>query len=156
MATEIERKFLVKDLPDVESLDGQPMIQGYLRAEAGGSVRVRITSDGAHLNIKGPGDGASRSEFEYPIPAADARVMLDTLCVGHPVEKVRYRIEHAGHIWELDVFSGVNAGLVLAEVELSGPDDVPEVPGWVGREVTGETPYYNASLALHPYTEWAG
>jgi len=155
MATEIERKFLVKELPDVESLDGRPMIQGYLRADAGGSVRVRITGDGAHLNIKGPGDGASRTEFEYAIPAADARVMLDTLCVGRPVEKVRYRIDHAGYTWELDVFSGANDGLVLAEVELTSTDDSPEIPGWVGREVTGEAPFYNASLALRPYTDWA-
>lgn len=130
------------------------MVQGYLRADAGGSVRVRITGAGALLNIKGPARGISRAEFEYAIPPADARVMLDTLCVGRPIEKVRYRISHADHVWELDVFSGDNQGLVVAEVELAREDDAPEIPGWVGREVTGEARYYNAALALYPFCQW--
>lgn len=154
--TEIERKFLVDHLPDVESLEGCPMIQGYLRADDGGTVRVRISGAGAVLNIKGPASGISRAEFEYAIPTADARAMLETLCVGRPIEKVRYGIRHADHLWELDVFSGDNQGLVIAEVELIREDEVPVMPEWVGREVTGESQYYNAALALHPFSQWQG
>jgi adenylate cyclase len=154
MATEIERKFLVKTLPDVEPLEGSPMIQGYLRADDGAAVRVRITEAGAFLNIKGPTRGISRAEFEYAIPPAEARSMLDSLCVGRPIEKVRYRIRHGGHVWELDVFSGDNQGLVIAEVELTRDDEVPDLPEWVGREVSGDARYYNAALALHPFSQW--
>lgn len=155
MPTEIERKFLVRELPDVGGMDGEPMVQGYLRADAGGSVRVRITGDGAMLNVKGPSEGSSRLEFEYPVPPEDAREMLDALAVGVPVEKVRYRIEESGYVWELDVFSGRNEGLVIAEVELDDPDARPPLPDWVGEEVTGDARYYNAALTRAPYDTWA-
>lgn len=155
MATEIERKFLVRYLPELGGADGEPMVQGYLRADAGGSVRLRITGAGAMLNVKGPSEGRQRLEFEYPVPAADAREMLDALAVGSPVEKVRYRLEYAGYTWELDVFSGRNAGLVVAEVELESTEAEPELPAWVGEEVTDDPRYYNASLARRPYEDWA-
>lgn len=154
MPVEIERKFLVDGLPELDGVPAEPMVQGYLRADAGGSVRLRITGAGAWLNVKGPGAGSRRLEFEYPVPPEDAREMLDALAVGHPVEKVRYRIEHAGYLWELDVFSGANDGLVVAEVELAHEDDAPPLPPWVGREVTGEARYYNASLTRTPYRDW--
>jgi CYTH domain-containing protein len=151
---EIERKFLVTTVPDVAALEGQPMVQGYLRADAGGSVRVRITGEGGMLNVKGPVRGIERLEFEYPVPAADARQMLDALCIGAPVEKVRYRIAHQGFVWELDVFSARNEGLVLAEVELADAADEPALPDWVGAEVTGDERSYNAYLARTPYGTW--
>ncbi len=154
MSTEIERKFLVKRLPDLSALEGQPMVQGYLRADEGGSVRVRITGEGAVLTVKGPTRNNARLEFEYPVPAEDARRMLEALSVGSPVEKVRYRIDHGGVTWELDVFSGVNEGLVVAEVELDNVADEPPLPDWIGQEVSGDPRYYNASLARHPYRCW--
>lgn len=154
MATEIERKFLVRDMPELGGADGEPMVQGYLRADTGGSVRLRITGGGAMLNVKGPTQGSRRLEFEYPVPAADAWEMLDTLAVGVPVEKVRYRLEYRGYTWELDVFSGRNEGLVVAEVELESADAEPELPAWAGEEVTADPRYYNASLARQPYRDW--
>lgn len=154
MAVEIERKFLVARLPELEGAVAEPMVQGYLRADAGGSVRVRITGAGAWLNVKGPGEGSRRLEFEYPVPSEDAREMLDALAVGHPVEKVRYRLEHAGYLWEVDVFSGDNDGLVIAEVELDREDESPPLPPWVGEEVTGDPRYYNASLTRTPFRSW--
>lgn len=154
MAREIERKFLVTRLPDLAGVDGQPMVQGYLRADADGSVRLRITGDGAVLTVKGPSRGNTRLEFEYDVPDADAREMLEALAVGVPVEKVRYRIPHEGYVWELDVFSGSNGGLVVAEVELEDPEDEPPRPDWLGREVSGDPRYYNASLAWEPFSGW--
>jgi len=151
---EIERKFLVRQLPDLTGADSVVMVQGYLRADAHGSVRVRISSAGAYLTIKGPGRNLSRLEFEYPVPAEDAREMLDALSVTATVEKVRYRIDHQGYVWELDVFSGSNEGLVLAEVELEDPSEHPPLPEWVGREVSDDARYFNASLARQPYRQW--
>jgi len=154
VATEIERKFLVRELPDLSGAEGEPMVQGYLRADAGGSVRLRITGSGAILNVKGPSQGSRRLEFEYPVPVADARQMLDALAVGHPVEKIRYRLDHGGHTWELDVFSGHNEGLVIAEVELDDADQAPSVPAWGAGEVTDDERFYNAYLARRPFQEW--
>lgn len=154
MATEIERKFLVRQLPDLTGREGEPMLQGYLRADAGGSIRVRITPTGAHLTVKGPTRDRARAEFEYGIPAEDARVMLETLGVGSVVEKVRYAIGHEGYLWEIDVFSGANDGLVLAEVELERVDEDPPLPEWLGVEVSDDERYYNAKLALEPFTTW--
>jgi adenylate cyclase len=156
MPIEIERKFLITG-DDWRGLgQGTHYRQGYLSVEPGRSVRVRLAGDGAWLTIKGRTEGMARAEYEYPIPAAEAAEMLDTLCIQPLIEKVRYRIEHAGHTWEVDEFSGDNAGLVLAEVELAAPDEAVELPAWIGREVTDDARYYNASLQLHPYREWGG
>jgi adenylate cyclase len=154
MGQEIERKFLVRRLPKIESLEGDPIVQGYLRADAEGSVRLRITGSGARITVKGPTRGIRRLEFEYPIPPEDARQMLDLLVVGSLVEKVRYRIAHEGFTWELDVFSGRNEGLVLAEVELDSENDDPPLPDWVGAEVSGDPRFINANLARTPFNDW--
>ena len=154
MPVEIERKFLVNGDAWRGPGTGTRYRQGYLSVEPGRTVRVRLADDSAWLTIKGRSEGMARAEYEYPIPVADAVEMLDTLCIHPLIEKVRYCIEHAGHTWEVDEFSGDNAGLVLAEVELAAADEAVELPAWAGREVTDDPRYYNASLQLHPYREW--
>lgn len=155
MGVEIERKFLVRRLPDLEAFTGEPLVQGYLRADAGGSVRLRITPTGAVLTVKGPARGIRRTEYEYPVPAEDARHMLDEMALGTLVEKVRFRIPWHGHVWEVDVFAGRNAGLVVAEIELADEKVQPELPEWLGREVTDDHRYLNSSLTRAPYDTWA-
>lgn len=156
MSYEIERKFLVSDDGWREAADdGEPMRQGYLAGGAWGSVRVRMSGARAHLNIKGATVGATRREFEYAIPAADAAVLLDELCSGPLIEKTRHRVRHAGHVWEVDVFAGDNAGLVVAEVELAAADEAFERPAWLGTEVTDDPRYYNVSLVEHPFNRWS-
>lgn len=155
MSLEIERKYLVRRLPDLAGIDGTPMVQGYLRADADGSVRVRVAGARAWLTVKGPARGNARLEFEYEVPVGDARAMLGVLAVGERVEKVRYRLPFGGRVWELDVFSGRNQGLVLAEVELDDAAETPPLPPWVGREVSADARFLNASLARHPYRVWA-
>lgn len=153
MGIEIERKFLVAD-DSWESDAGEGLLcrQGYLSSGDGSTVRVRIMGHHAFLTIKGPTDGISRSEFEYDIPIADAEAML-SMC-GELVEKIRYFIPFAGMHWELDVFSGSNDGLVMAEVELDAEGQHIEFPDWAGKEVTGDHRYYNAYLAEHPFSQW--
>lgn len=155
MATEIERKFLVSDESWREVADkGTVIVQGYLCAERDRTVRVRLTGGNARLTIKGAGEGIARSEYEYDIPGRDAREMLDRLCVGTSIAKTRYRVAHFGHIWEVDVFEGANAGLVLAEIELGSTDESFELPDWAGAEVSEDERYYNAYLSRHPFTQW--
>jgi CYTH domain-containing protein len=130
------------------------MRQGYLVGDAMRTVRVRIEGERAVITIKGKSTGASRGEWEYEIPVADATELLDGPCEQPQVEKIRHRIEHAGHTWEVDEFLGLNAGLVVAEIELDAEDEAFDKPDWIGQEVTGEKRYYNSSLIRHPYSQW--
>ena len=130
------------------------MKQGYLATVANASIRVRVTEDKAHLNIKSSTVGISRSEYEYEIPLTDAEEMLAHLTDGAVIDKVRYEVRCGGHLWELDVFRGDNAGLVVAEGELQSEEEPFEMPEGVGDEVSGDTRYYNASLVRNPYRNW--
>ena len=155
MATEIERKFLVEgDAWRAAADEGTPYLQGYLASGEGATVRVRMAGPKGKLTIKGKSQGIARAEYEYSIPAADAEAMLRTLCKGHLVEKTRYRIPVGAHVWELDVFAGANAGLVMAEVELGAEDEAFERPAWAAREVSDDARYFNAYLARRPFTTW--
>jgi adenylate cyclase len=154
MGIEIERKFLLAS--EAWRGLGRPtlMRQGYLCADPVRTVRVRIEGECAVITIKSKSVGASRGEWEYDIPVPDAAELLERLCEQPLVEKVRHRIEHAGHVWEVDEFLGENAGLVVAEIELGAEDEAFERPDWIGREVTGDQRYYNSSLIRQPYSKW--
>lgn len=155
MATEIERKFLLRnDTWRLHAHDAQRLRQGYLNNEMRCSIRVRTSADKAWLNIKSVTIGAQRDEYEYEIPLEDGDRMLDTLSLKPLIEKVRYFVEAGGHTWEIDVFEGDNAGLVVAEIELEHADEPFERPDWLGEEVTHDIRYYNTSLSRHPYKQW--
>ncbi len=153
MGIEIERKFLVRDRSVLVGSRGTDYRQGYLSRDPERTVRVRLSGDRGFLTVKGRSHGATRAEFEYGIPAADA-VSLLGLCEGNTVDKTRHRIDHAGLTWEIDVFHGANEGLIVAEVELDSADRPVDAPDWVGDEVTGDPRYYNANLVAHPYRTW--
>lgn len=154
MTLEIERKFLLSGEDWRVLGTGVPYRQGYLSTVPGRSVRVRLVRDKGYLTIKGMAVGATRAEYEYEIPAGEAGEMLDNLCERPLIEKTRYRVEHHGLTWEIDEFDGDNAGLIVAEVELDEEDQAITLPDWVGKEVTGDPRYYNASLIANPYTSW--
>lgn len=156
MAIEIERKFLVKPGAWTPRDAGTHMQQGYLSAQNGCTVRVRIEGDVARLTVKGPTIGISRPEFEYAVPVADARFMLDELCEPPLIDKHRYRERYGRHTWEIDVFHGDNEGLIVAEVEMESEDDVLEMPPWAGQEVSFDFRYSNASLRKAPFNSWTG
>jgi adenylate cyclase len=154
MPTEIERKFLVKPGAWTPQGPGTPFRQGYLSSQKDRVVRVRLAGGAGTLTIKGPTAGISRAEFEYPIPAADAAALLDALCERPLIEKVRHVERHGGKTWEIDVFLGDNAGLTVAELELSSEDEPFERPAWLGEEVSADPRYANASLVARPYRTW--
>jgi adenylate cyclase len=154
MGVEIERKFLVRG-EEWKSLGESVLLrQGYLSSQPERIVRVRIEGDRAMMTIKGRSVGASRGEWEYPLPMEDARVFLDQLCERPIIEKHRYRIVHEGMTWEVDEFMGENAGLVVAEIELESEGQGFEKPEWVGEEVTQDARYFNSNLLRHPYSKW--
>ncbi len=162
MGIEIERKFLVTG--DGWRADAHAVIamaQGYINDQAAmdsgaqkASVRVRIQGDAAYLNLKSRELGHTRQEFDYPVPVEDARALL-ALCVGGLIDKRRHLVNHGGLLWEVDEFLGDNAGLVVAEVELTSADQVFDKPEWAGAEVTDELRYYNLALASRPYAQWS-
>ena len=154
MAIEIERKFLIQN-DDWRNLAlGTVYRQGYLATDAARTVRVRIAGNSAYLTIKSASVGISRAEFEYEIPIADAAQMLDTLCDRPLIEKTRYKIQHQGMLWEVDEFDGENRGLILAEVELTDPNQALVLPDWIGQEVSDDPRYFNSNLVKHPFQSW--
>ena len=154
MPKEIERKFLVKGDGWRGQDAGKRYRQGYLSTVKERTVRVRTAGDRGVITVKGISVGATRSEFEYEIPVADANEMLDRLCERPLIEKTRYRIPGEGVVWEVDEFDGENRGLIVAEVELQSEDQAVSLPEWVGREVTEDPRYFNANLVAHPYSRW--
>ncbi len=148
MALEIERKFLV-DAEKIAALNltgGAKISQGYLSTEPARTVRVRTKNNRGFLSVKTANVGIVRNEFEYEIPHADA-VELLKIAAPFVLSKTRCKVEHAGHIWEVDFFEGRHEGLILAEVELESAEEKVELPDWILAEVSGDPRYYNSHLA---------
>lgn len=156
MSIEIERKFLVKGSFKEQAASHTHIIQGYISSQKGRTVRVRLRDKKAYLTIKGPSrdGGLSRYEFEKEI-TIDEGLSLLTLCEPGVIEKDRWLVPCGKHTFEVDEFFGENEGLLLAEVELSAPDESFEKPSFLGQEVTGDRRYYNSSLRINPYRNWA-
>jgi len=154
MAKEIERKFLVKDDTWRGQDVGKRYRQGYLSTVKERTVRVRTVGDKGFITVKGITVGATRAEYEYAIPLADANEILDKLCERPLIEKTRYCIPQGALLWEIDEFEGENRGLVMAEIELKDEKQIVALPGWTGQEVTGDPRYFNANLVAHPFSTW--
>ena len=149
MAKEIERKFLVKPGTDLAKLADRSvdMIQGYLSTDPAATVRIRVTGDKGYLTVKGKTTGIERSEWEYEIPATDAREMLEQ-CASKDVAVISKTRYHCGR-WEIDEYRGALEGLITAEIELSGPEETIELPDWIEKEVSDDPRYFNSMLARH-------
>ncbi len=154
MAFEIERKFLVKDnswkdLP----LESVEILQGYICSDKQRAVRVRTAGEKAWICVKSAVTDLRRAEFEYQIPLADARELLD-ICPLPALEKIRHKVFHAGKLWEIDEFLGLNSGLIVAEIELQSEEEEFERPAWAGEEVTHDPRYLSVCLYEKPYSTW--
>lgn len=154
---EIERKFLVKsDAFKNKAHTKTRLIQGFLNTHPERTVRVRVKGDYGFLTVKGKStnDGLSRFEWETEIPKTNAEALLK-LCEPSLIDKIRYEIPVGNHTFEVDEFFGDNEGLIVAEVELSSENETIEKPNWLGKEVTGQTKYYNSQLSKQPYKTWS-
>ena len=155
MAIEIERKFVVKKIPNVEIKYSHYIKQGYIISDRQKVIRVRQKKDDFFITIKGNKTGISRFEFEYKIPKNDADQLFKNFCKAGVIEKTRHYIEHKGHTWELDVFHGENEGLIVAEIELKSERETFSVPDWVDKEVSHQEKYFNMNLLSNPYNMWS-
>lgn len=147
MGTEIERKFLVASEDWRASVvREQHLVDGLVAMMGGRKVRVRLCDGQATLTVKARQAPGVNAEFEYPIPLADAEDLLARHCDGNVIGKTRYFVRYEGFMWLVDVYSGVMADVVLAEIELTRLDCALPLPPWVGREVTGDPAYRKINL----------
>ncbi len=151
---EIERKFLIRSRDWGEPISSRRIEQGYVFIAKDRSMRVRRSGESYSMALKVGTGSMTRHEVEFPIEAAKGQRMLDLLCVETPIQKTRHVIAFAGKDWEVDVFDGANAGLVVAEVELSSEDEQFALPPWLGPEVTGDARFFNAALSQAPFGDW--
>jgi len=155
MATEIEHKYLVNAelWLQVEPKKSVEIKQGYLLTDPNKTVRVRTTGQVGFITIKGKTIGASRPEFEYEIPLADANQLIANFC-NNVIEKTRHYIFTKNKTWEVDVFEGLNQGLIVAEIELNSEEELYQKPNWVTKNVTDDTNYVNSNLSIKPFSTW--
>ena len=147
MGKEIERKFLVKDTSFMASaVNSLNISQAYLSTNPDATVRIRISGQNAFLTIKSRNHGATRDEWEYPLPLSDANDMIQTCCKSNCIEKCRYIVPFAGRFWEVDVLGGRLSGLIIAEIELENESAEIDLPPYVGQEVTNDARFYNSAL----------
>jgi len=155
MATEIEHKYLVNTemwkniIPD-KSVE---IRQAYLLTDPEKTIRIRTKGKSGFMTIKGKTVGASRLEYEYEIPIADANELINQFC-SNLIEKKRHVVIHDGNTWEVDMFKGLNEGLIVAEIELTSEDQTYSKPNWVDKNVTHDPRYANSNLAINPFTTW--
>ncbi len=158
MGVEIERKFLVSGDAWRGAGPREVIRQGYLSTDPDRIVRVRRSDDRGFFTVKGRAAGARRTEIEFEIPHAQADELM-TLCKGAIVEKIRHHAQHAGHEWVIDEFSGNNAGLVVAELEVGDESEFERAlaapPGWLGRDVTDDARLSNSALSERPFASWS-
>ena len=153
---EIERKFLVNsEVFKTEAFNSTRIIQGFLSTDKKRTVRVRLKGEQGFLTIKGESskNGVSRFEWEKEISKAEAEALLK-LCKEEVIDKIRYEIKVDNHTFEVDEFFENNEGLIIAEVELNSENEHFTKPDWLGKEVTGETKYYNSQISKHPFCKW--
>jgi len=153
---EIERKFLVNSNNfKTQSYNSFKIKQGFLNTHKERTVRVRLKGDIGYITVKGASskNGLSRFEWEKEITTNEANSLLK-LCENGVIDKTRYEVKTGNHIFEIDEFYGENAGLIIAEIELTSENESFEKPNWLGKEVTGEIKYYNSQLSIIPFNKW--
>jgi adenylate cyclase len=151
---EIERKFLVTNTDWGAPETTHRIEQGYMFIEEDRNMRIRRSGDIYTTALKVSIDPLTRYEFETEIEPEHGLLMLSKLCVSQPVRKTRHLISFKGMAWEVDVFHDSNAGLIVAEIELSATDEHFETPPWVGPEVSADKRFANAALSKTPFRDW--
>ena len=153
---EIERKFLVISESFIgESFAQKRIVQAYLSSVPERTVRIRIKGDKGFITIKGKSNdsGTTRLEWEKEISLSEAESLL-SICESGIIDKIRYEVNVGNHVFEVDVFSGENEGLIIAEIELQSEHEIFEKPIWLGEEVTNDERFYNSFLSKKPFKTW--
>jgi adenylate cyclase len=147
MATETERKYLVKGEFAHLSVMKIEITQAYLSKDPEKTIRIRTYGEKGYLTIKSclNKEMITRCEWEFEISLTEAEELIG-ICLPGKIIKTRYLVPSGEHTFEVDVFHDRNEGLIIAEIELSSEDETFEIPDWLGIEVTGIPEYYNSNL----------
>lgn len=154
---EIERKFLIKEMPDLTKYPSKKLVQGYLTTNP--TVRVRDEGGEFILTYKSKSkDHISREEYNLPL-TKEAFESLISKTEGNIISKTRYYIplgknkEGSELTLELDVFDPPFAPLIFGEVEFPTIDEAEsfEVPEWFGEDVSTNREYYNSVMAMKKF-----
>lgn len=150
MAAEIERKFLLQGEPEwLGDCPSRQIEQGYLVLADDGEVRVRRIDGGqdARLTVK-RGEGRTRRETEVELIAEQATDLWPAT-EGRRVCKRRFRCEREEGVFEIDVYEGELAGLIVCEIEFARESEAESftAPDWVDAELTDDERYKNRALA---------
>ncbi|MGN0205066.1 MAG: CYTH domain-containing protein [Coprococcus sp.] len=143
---EIERKFLIKQLPEqLESYPSHLIEQAYLNVQP--VVRVRREDDRFYMTYKGGGMMA-REEYNLPLDAASYSHLLGK-ADGNIITKRRYLIPCEPYTIELDIFEGIFKGMIIAEVEFPTIAEAEQFvpPDWFGEDVTFDGHYHNSYMS---------
>ncbi len=142
---EIEKKYTIKELPDLKGYDSHRIEQAYINRKP--TLRIRRQDDEYYFTYKGDGLMA-RDEYNLPLNE-EAYYHLKDKADGKIIVKTRYLIPYEGYTIELDVFEGDLAPLIIAEVEFTtikeAEDFVP--PEWFDKDVTQDPEYQNSNLS---------
>lgn len=155
MAVEIERKYLVCGDFKNDVTGSYTIKQGYLTGEESPTVRIRIRDNRGFITIKGERHGISAYEWEKEIDPEEAGELLK-VCRGTLIEKRRYLAPWNNLTIEVDLFAGLNSGLIIAEIEMEEEKELSRemLPRWIGEEVSLDPRYRNSYLSSHPWTTW--
>ena len=142
---EIERKFLIADLPSLDGVKYDEIEQAYISI----NPEIRVRKKGKKYYCTKKGEGAMvRTEDEWEITEGE---YLDGLSKseGRVLQKTRYYISYKSHIIELDIYSGKHEGLIVCEVEFESESEALsfEIPEWFGKEITHDISFRNKILA---------
>jgi CYTH domain-containing protein len=138
MATEKERKFLLRYMP--EGLKGYEIEQGYLMLSTNRHLRIRLVNKRAFLCFKIFLSSEYRLEFEYEIRYTDG-LLLSNNCMAS-LRKQRYETEYKGNKVAIDIYPH---GLKIVEIEYDS--ELTDLPDYCGEEVTGIEEYSNIFLS---------
>ena len=152
MGMEIERKFLVKTLPNLAHAEKHEIVQCYVQTSPV-EIRARAVDNQQFFLTKKQGTGLARKESEKEITKEKFEKFL-TKARDRFIEKTRYIFSLTEYVAEIDVFEGKHRGLMLVEVEFPTVDEAENFtpPVWFGREVTTDKRFKNSNLALNPFT----
>lgn len=142
---EIERKFLIKEMPDLSQYGYHDIEQVYVLTEP--VIRARKKDDRYILTVKGQGMMA-REEFELPL-SKDAYDKLKLKAEGVVITKRRFLIPYDKYTIELDIFGGSLTGLNMAEVEFESVKEADDfkMPDWFLKDVTDDISYHNSNMS---------
>jgi adenylate cyclase len=150
---EIERKFLVRSSWPAP-VRSRLIRQIYLNPGSAISTRLRECEGAYTLTLKASINTTTRREYDVPVDAAMGADMMRVFTGPGMIEKMRHDVIVAGALWEVDVFSGHNSGLIVAEIELPSVDTPIILPDWAGSEVTHDGRFTNHALSIHPFARW--